>query len=185
MKQNQTKDNLMEDNPYSPPKPTDFRLPENHYQPTKGQRISRIILCVLCMSVFFSLFCFGALLIMIEPDFFSSLNEIKDEPMILIVVPIVCIRFIIPAIIPIIVFSIFNTYHTPKNKIIYKLLSAVLLTMSMCFLDYLIFTDDSWFRDFNFHEFKILMLFLIGWILTTSLAVILFNPYYKKSFQAA
>lgn len=185
MKQNQTEDNLMEDNPYSPPKSTDFRLPENHYQPTKGQRISRIILCVLCMSVFFSLFC---VVVVIQP--FSFLNDIIKDNSInpitgVIMVSLASIRFIIPAIIPIIVFSIFNTYHTPKNKIIYKLLSAVLLTMSMCFLDYLIFTDDSWFRDFNFHEFKILMLFLIGWILTTSLAVILFNPYYKKSFQAA
>ncbi|MBR5675076.1 MAG: hypothetical protein IKX14_01375, partial [Neisseriaceae bacterium] len=95
------------------------------------------------------------------------------------------LRSIIPAIIPIIIFSIFNTYHTAKNKILYKLLSAVLLTMAMCFLDYLIFTNDSWFRNFNFYELKILIIFLIGWILTTSLAVVLFNPRYKKPFQAA
>ena len=38
---------MTDENPYAPPKSSDFRLPENAYQPTKGQKIARIVLGTL------------------------------------------------------------------------------------------------------------------------------------------
>ena len=45
-----------EENPYAPPKSSDFRLPENAYQPTKGQKIARIVLGTLLVPLLMFLF---------------------------------------------------------------------------------------------------------------------------------
>ena len=46
---------MIDNNPYSPPKSEDFRLPENNYQPTKGQKIRHILLGALYFSLLSSL----------------------------------------------------------------------------------------------------------------------------------
>ena len=40
-----------EENPYAPPKSADFRLPEQGFLPTKGQRITRIVLGTLLVPL--------------------------------------------------------------------------------------------------------------------------------------
>ena len=40
-----------EENPYAPPKSTDFRLPEQEFKPTKGQKIARIVLGTLLVPL--------------------------------------------------------------------------------------------------------------------------------------
>ena len=55
---------IEEENPYAPPQSSDFRLPENAYQPTKGQKIARIVFGTLLVPllIVIVLFLFAMLL---------------------------------------------------------------------------------------------------------------------------
>lgn len=119
-----SKDNLTNENPYSPPKSADFRQPENNYQPIKGQRIRHILLGALSFSFLSS----TLMTITTAINMFFD----GDELQIIYFIPIFIIMFLIAFIVGI-VFSIYNEYHIKKikNKYIYSLVCGFVIYISL------------------------------------------------------
>lgn len=97
---------MIDENPYSPPKSEVFRLPKSAYQPSKKQRMARVIIGILILSLLLALF-----------NYISYLIEILITGK-----KIELIRFLISigtfviSIIPSLFFSIFTEYHIEKIK---------------------------------------------------------------------
>lgn len=97
---------MIDENPYSPPKSEDFRLPKSAYQPSKKQRMARVIIGISILSLLLALF-----------NYISYLIEILITGK-----KIELIRFLISigtfviSIIPSLFFSIFTEYHIEKIK---------------------------------------------------------------------
>ena len=104
----QNPNHLTEENPYSPPKSNNFRLPENNYhQITKGQKIRHILLGAFWFSLLDSLLC---CIVGIINMFFSG-----KEIHLIYYIPI----FIVVFLFSFIVGSIFFTYYERHIKKLY------------------------------------------------------------------
>ena len=53
---------MTDENPYAPPKSTYYMQPEQDYQPTKGQKIMRIILGTLCVPLLMTIIEIGVMI---------------------------------------------------------------------------------------------------------------------------
>lgn len=189
---------MIDDNPYSPPKSEDFRLPENNYQPTKGQRITRIIMCfVLMWLIFIIIFIVSGGLGNISEWVFTA-KEMPFET--LLVVFHLSIRFLVSLAIPLLIFSILNEYLTILSKsnfwylFIYILVNAILISLSVFFFDFILDKFFSWRKwlvitfHFEFSFYNLNSLFSI-WYITIFIVELILNIHYKyyakKSFQVA
>ena len=198
MQQNQ--DNLINETPYSPPKSTDFRQPENNYQPTKGQRIARIILGVFLIS--FSISFFQLIFILIKNYSFQEvLREFKEYPS---VIAVLFFGFSLLYIIPSIIFSSFTEYYflKIKSKICYIIVSSFLIYIgvtSILIFNFILFNNQSFNMQSYFNSVivslkdkKILFAYFYS-ILVIGIALWIYlfvfekhRKYYaKKSIQAA
>ncbi|MBO4575685.1 MAG: hypothetical protein J5680_01100 [Neisseriaceae bacterium] len=76
-----------EENPYAPPKSTDFRLPEQSFLPTKGQRITRIVLGTLLVPLLMVV----ELFLIVGDEY----REIADIPFLLLFLIILIVVYIL------------------------------------------------------------------------------------------
>lgn len=144
MQQNQ--DNLINENPYSPPKSADFRQPENNnYQLTKGQKIRHILLGAFWFSLLNSLLC---CIVGVINMFFNG-----KEIHLIYYIPIFIVIFLFSFIVGAIFFTYNERYiKKVKNKYIYSLVSAfVVLVIQQVILIFgtLFFTTKYFNIDFN------------------------------------
>lgn len=209
MQQNQ--DNLINENPYSPPKSEDFRQPENsNYQPTKGQRIGRIVLSsiVFALSELVAYFVISLIAVIIffvfkKIDFSTVilvLSQLNSSYNILNKMFIIYGIMFLVVILFGIVFFIFTEYYyfqKMKNKYVYIIKSSFLFIM----LEFIIFMpiiSVFYYHSFDFSLYlnRIIEKDLYKLILTVlsvniALWISLFvfekhRKYYaKKSIQAA
>lgn len=166
-------DDLINENRYAPPKSADFRLPENNYQPTKGQKIRHILLGALYFSLLSSLL--GCIVGAI--NMFFSGKEIQ----IIYFIPIFIVMFLFSFIIGLI-FCIYNEHHIKKvkNKYIYSLVSSfvILVIQSIIIIFGILFFMAKYFNfDFNFDYLSKSLIYMYAkkkqWILDIETFIIM------------
>lgn len=143
MQQNQ--DNLINENPYSPPKSADFRQPENNnYQLTKGQKIRHILLGAFWFSLLNSLLC---CIVSVINMFFSG-KEIN----IIYFIPIFIVIFLFSFIVGAIFFTYNERYiKKVKNKYTYSLVSSfVILIIQNTIIVFITWFFMTKYLNFNF-----------------------------------
>ena len=142
MQQNQ--DNLTNENPYSPPKSADFRLPENNYQLTKGQKIRHILLGAFWFSLLNSLLC---CIVSVINMFFSG-----KEIHLIYYIPIFIVIFLFSFIVGAIFFTYNERYiKKVKNKYTYSLVSSfVILIIQNTIIVFITWFFMTKYLNFNF-----------------------------------
>lgn len=163
-----------EENPYAPPKSTDFRLPEQTYQPSKGQKITRIVLGTLLVPLLMVIILFMVI--------GNEYREILNIPFFLLFL-IIWISMNIFTIVQSFLFSFVLEKYCPS--ILKKMLCAFLFTILIVITVPFIIATISPNHSFLYMTIGAFMATLPATMITALILHAHHKYYEKKYFQAA
>ncbi|MBQ9683625.1 MAG: hypothetical protein IJV35_10215 [Neisseriaceae bacterium] len=161
---------MIDENPYAPPKSTYYMQPEQDYQPTKGQKIMRIILGTLCVPLLVGL------LNGMTKTLLNSNFTLQSFLLDFIVVYVVLI-------VPNIIFAWVLEKYCPTigKKIICSFIFSIIISIMIALI--------AIFLPAEYELFSVVMYYLIISLPATIITALILNAHYKyykrKYFQAA
>ncbi|MBQ9259445.1 MAG: hypothetical protein IJ187_06300 [Neisseriaceae bacterium] len=161
---------MTDENPYAPPKSTYYMQPEQDYQPTKGQKIMRIILGTLCVPLLVGL------LNGMTKTLLNSNFTLQSFLLDFIVVYVVLI-------VPNIIFAWVLEKYCPTigKKIICSFIFSIIISIMIALI--------AIFLPAEYELFSVVMYYLIISLPATIITALILNAHYKyykrKYFQAA
>ncbi|MBR3482737.1 MAG: hypothetical protein IKH45_07665 [Neisseriaceae bacterium] len=166
---------MTDENPYAPPKSTYYMQPEQDYQPTKGQKIMRIILGTLCVPLLMTIIEIGVMIwvsfvVNYQLRFFITFMTIFIGLYIISIVPNVIFTWILEKYCP-----------TIGKKIICAFIFSIIIAVTVGLIA--IFLPDE-------HSFFAAMMgTFMAALPATIITALILNAHYKydkrKYFQAA
>ena len=166
---------MTEENPYAPPKSIDFRLPEQDYQPTKGQKIMRVILGTLCVPLLMAVIEVGVLIgvslvVNYQLRFFITFIAIFVGLYVISIVPNIIFAWVLEKYCP-----------TVGKKIICAVIFSIIIATTVGLISLFLPDEHSFFAA--------MMGTLIAALPATIITALILNAHYKyykrKYFQAA
>lgn len=161
---------MIDENPYAPPKSIYYMQPEQDYQPTKGQKIMRIILGTLCVPLLVGL------LNGMTKTLLNSNFTLQSFLLDFIVVYVVLI-------VPNIIFAWVLEKYCPTigKKIICSFIFSIIISIMIALI--------AIFLPAEYELFSVVMYYLIISLPATIITALILNAHYKyykrKYFQAA
>ena len=161
---------MTDENPYAPPNSTYYMQPEQDYQPTKGQKIMRIILGTLCVPLLVGL------LNGMTKTLLNSNFTLQSFLLDFIVVYVVLI-------VPNIIFAWVLEKYCPTigKKIICSFIFSIIISIMIALI--------AIFLPAEYELFSVVMYYLIISLPATIITALILNAHYKyykrKYFQAA
>lgn len=160
---------MTDENPYAPPKSTYYMQPEQDYQPTKGQKIMRIILGTLCVPLLVGL------LNGMTKTLLNSNFTLQSFLLDFIVVYVVLI-------VPNIIFAWVLEKYCPTigKKIICSFIFSIIISIMIALI--------AIFLPAEYELFSVVMYYLIISLPATIITALILNAHHKydkrKYFQA-